>query len=287
MELHQLRYFLAVAQTGSFSRAAELCFVAQPSLSQQIGKLERELKEKLFDRERNGAVLTEAGEKLRIRAERVVNELRLAQEEIRDLRGEVGGPLRLGVLPTIAPYYLPKVLPLFLAEFPAIELAVFEETTQQLVTALRDRELDLALLSPPLPNQLASAAIFSEELLLALPPSHPLASRSEIPLDELREEPFILLHESHCLGEQALVYCHNHEFRPRVSCRSEQLETVKQLIAAGLGVSLLPAMACAAGDQLAYRHLRDPRPGRAIHLSWSRNHSLSRAARAFHRFVAG
>ena len=287
MEIHQLRYFLAVAQTGSFSRAAELCHVAQPSLSQQIAKLERELKERLFDRERHGAVLTEAGERLQPRAERALAELQLAQEEIRDLHGQVSGPLRLGVLPTIAPYYLPRVLPAFLAEHKAVELAVFEETTQRLVQGLRDRELDLALLSPPLPGQLESLPIFSEELLLALPPHHPLAGRDAVHLDELRELPFILLHESHCLGEQALVYCHQNEFRPRVSCRSEQLETVKQLIAAGLGVSLLPAMACGEDGALVYRRMRDPKPSRAIHVAWGRQQSLSRAARAFRRFLAG
>lgn len=287
MEIHQLRYFLAVAHTGNFSRAAEICHVAQPSLSQQIGKLERELKERLFDRERHGAVLTEAGERLLPRAERILEELQMAQEEIRDLAGEVSGPLRLGVLPTIAPYYLPKILPKFLAAFPAVELSVDEETTQHLVQSLRERELDLALLSPPLPAALESQAIFSEELWLALPPGHKLASQEAVELDDLREEPFILLHESHCLGEQALVYCHNNEFRPRVSCRSEQLETVKSLIVAGLGVSLLPAMACLGGDGLKYRQLRRPRPHRSIHVCWGRHHSLSRTARAFRRFLAG
>lgn len=286
MEMHQLRYFLAVAQTGSFSRAAELCHVAQPSLSQQIQKLERELQERLFDRERHGAVLTEAGERLLPRAEKALGELEIAREEIRDLRGQISGPLRLGVLPTVAPYYLPKVLPGFLAENPAVELSVFEETTGRLLQALLYRELDLALLSPPLPGSLESEAIFSEELLLALPPAHPLAGRKGLSVDDLREEAFILLHESHCLGEQALVYCRNQDFRPRVSCRSEQLETVKQLIAAGLGISLLPAMACGAGDPLAYRSLRDPRPSRAIHVAWGKQQSLSRAARAFRRFVA-
>lgn len=287
MEIHQLRYFLAVATSGSFSRAAEQCRVAQPSLSQQIAKLERELRERLFDRERQGAFLTEAGERLRPRAERILAELRLAQEEIGQLRGEVSGPLRLGVLPTIAPYYLPKVLPFFLREHPAVELSVYEETTQNLVKALRDRELDLALLSPPLPAGLESEAILSEELLLALPPEHALAGREELCLDDLREEPFILLHESHCLGEQALVYCHQQEFRPRVSCRSEQLVTVKSLIAAGLGVSLLPAMACEERDGLLYRHLGAPRPGRTIHVCWSKSQAPGRAAGAFHRFVSG
>ena len=289
MEIHQLRYFLAVASTGSFSRVAELCHVAQPSLSQQIQKLERELKERLFDRERQGAVLTEAGERLLPRAERALGELQAAQQEIRDLRGQVSGPLRLGVLPTVAPYFLPRVLPPFLAEHPAVELSVFEETTQHLVQGLRDRDLDLALVSPPLPANLDSQAIFTEELLLALPPGHRLADstagEAEIPLDQLRDEAFILLHESHCLGEQALVYCHKNELRPRVSCRGEQLETVKELIAAGLGVSLLPAMAC-AGEKLVYRRMSEPRPSRAIHLGWGRRQSLSRAARAFRRFVA-
>ncbi len=190
-------------------------------------------------------------------------------------------------MPTIAPYYLPQVLPGFLAEHPAVELSVFEETTSHLVQALRDRELDLALASPPLPGSLESQAIFTEELLLALPPGHPLAARQGVGLEELREQSFILLHESHCLGEQALVYCRNNEFRPRVSCRSEQLETVKQLIAAGLGVSLLPAMACAPGDRLAYRPMKVPRPSRAIHVAWGKQQSLSRAARAFCRYVAG
>ncbi len=287
MEMHQLRYFLAVAQTGSFSRAAELCHVAQPSLSQQIQKLERELQERLFDRERHGAVLTEAGERLLPRAEKALGELEIAKEEIRDLRGQVSGPLRLGVLPTIAPYYLPKVLPALSGGKSGGRAIGLRGDHRPPGAGLALSRARLGAAQPAAAEQPRKRSDLQRGAA-AGPAARASARRQEtgLSLDDLREESFILLHESHCLGEQALVYCRNQDFRPRVSCRSEQLETVKQLIAAGLGVSLLPAMACGAGDHLAYRPLSDPRPSRAIHVAWGKQQSLSRAARAFRRFVA-
>lgn len=149
MELHQLRYFLAVARTKNFSRAAEQCHVAQPSLSQQIMKLEEELGERLFERTKRDVTLTPAGELFGQHAERVIEEVELARDKVRDVRGLVRGRVTLGALPTVAPYFLPQRLRAFAEKFPGIEVVVHEDTTAQLALAVLNKEIDFALVSLP------------------------------------------------------------------------------------------------------------------------------------------
>src|SRR5690606_10595334 len=149
MELHQLRYFVAVARTRNFSRAAEQCRVAQPSLSQQIMKLEGELGEKLFERTKRAVSLTPAGEVFRRHAERVLDEVELAGESVRETRGVLRGRVALGALPTVAPYYLPARLRAFAAAYPEVEVVVHEDTTEQLARAVLAKEVDVALVSLP------------------------------------------------------------------------------------------------------------------------------------------
>ena len=149
MELHQLRYFLAVARTKNFSRAAEQCHVAQPSLSQQIMKLEEELEERLFERTKREVSLTPAGELLREHAERVLEEVEQARDCVREFRGLVRGRVTLGALPTIAPYFLPTRLRAFTEKHPGIEVVVHEDTTAHLTAAVLAKEIDVALLSLP------------------------------------------------------------------------------------------------------------------------------------------
>ena len=245
MEFHQLRYFLAVARTKNFSRAAEQCHVAQPSLSQQIMKLEDELGEKLFERTKREVALTPAGDLLKTHAERVLQEVDLACEGVRELRGLVRGRVVLGVLPTVAPYFLPKRLRLFSAEFPEVEVVVHEDTTRQLAAALLAKEIDLALVSLPVEQAgLVAEEFFSEKLLVALPLGHILAKRQRIALNDLEREAFILMKEGHCLSGQALQFCQVNGFAPRVSFRSAQIETVLAFVAKGWGVSVVPEMAC-------------------------------------------
>ena len=244
MELHQLRYFLAVARTKNFSRAAERCHVAQPSLSQQNMKLEYELGEKLFERTKREVALTAAGDLLRTHAERVLQEVELACEGVREMRGLVRGRVTLGVLPTVAPYFLPQRLRAFSARFPAVEVVVNEDTTDQLAGALLAKDIDLALVSLPVERAgLVAEEFFDEKLLVALPAGHALAKKRRLKLDDLEREAFILMKEGHCLAGQALQFCRINGFAPRVSFRSAQIETVLAFVAKGWGVSVVPEMA--------------------------------------------
>jgi len=288
MEMHQLRYFLAVAKTGNFSRAAEECHVAQPSLSQQILKLEDELGEPLFERLRSRAVLTVAGELLRKRAETILKEAEQARREVGDLNGEIRGKVTLGVIPTIAPYLLPSIARGFIKSHPRVELVMHEEITPRLLSSLESNELDLAIMSQPFgSSRIHMHQLFTEELLLVLPAGHPLLKKTRISLDDLAPEKFILMQEGHCLGDQALQFCREGGFHPQITCRSAQVETIQGLVQAGLGVSLIPAMArkTPCPRQLEYRSISGKKPTRSITLHWQANRQFSRAATALKSYL--
>jgi LysR family hydrogen peroxide-inducible transcriptional activator len=266
MEMHQLRYFVAVAQTSSFSRAAERCHVSQPSLSQQIQKLERGLKQQLFERLGRRVVLTDAGRLLLDRAMAILSAVEDAERRLQD-DDEKGGKLSIGAIPTIAPYLLPLLLRTYLKRHPHVDLTVHEDVTGQLLGAVAGGDLDLALVALPINDErLEVEALFSEPLLLTLPRGHRLVHRRSITLDQLREERFILLNEMHCLGEQVLSFCNAHGCQPWIACKSAQITTVQSLIALRQGVSLLPAMAQRADrdTRRVYRTLAGEQPRRTV-----------------------
>jgi LysR family transcriptional regulator, hydrogen peroxide-inducible genes activator len=287
MEIHQLRYFLAVARTCNFSRAAEQCRVAQPSLSQQIMKLEDELGERLFERTKRVVSLTPAGERLREHAERVMDDLEQARASVCEDGGVVRGRVSLGVLPTVAPFYLPERLKRFAVDYPEVEVVLHEDTTSQLVRALLAKEIDVALVSLPVEQRgLMSVSLFEEPLLAALPAGHVLAKKRKITLRDLENEPFILMQEGHCLSGQALAFCRMEGFAPKVSFRSAQIETMRAFVAAGWGVSVVPQMAVqgAAGDggAVCYRALGGM--SREIGFIFNEQRTLSRAGTALLEF---
>lgn len=280
MELHQLRYLVAVARSGNFSRAAEQCHVAQPSLSQQIQKLEAELGERLFDRLPRRAKLTDSGVAFLPRAERILAEVDDARREVREAKELIRGAVTVGVLPTIAPYFLPRVIAAFSQAFPGVEVVVQEDTTERLLKLGGACELDLAVVSLPIgDNRFSKETLFTEELLLAMPAGHRLATKRKVRLVDLETEKFILMKEGHCLGDQVLTFCGRRDFHPQVSCRSAQIETVQALVQAGLGISLVPKMAVNAGRLAGpvYRSLDDPRPTRAVAVMWPKQRPLSRS----------
>jgi LysR family hydrogen peroxide-inducible transcriptional activator len=284
MELQQLRYVVAVAGTGNFSRAAEQCHVAQPSLSQQIQKLEEELGERLFERLPRRAKLTHAGETFLPRAQRILAEVETAQRELRESHGQLRGRMTVGVLPTIAPYFLPDVIAAFSKAHPEVEVVVQEDTTAHLLKLGCDCELDLAIISLPIDDpRFEKEILFIEELLLAVPAAHRLAGKKRVRSAELENERFILMREGHCLGDQVLAFCSRRDFRPQVTCRSVQIETIQALVHAGLGISLVPQMAVtkAKPSGITYRSLIDPRPIRSIVAAWPRQRPLSLAAKEF------
>jgi LysR family transcriptional regulator, hydrogen peroxide-inducible genes activator len=284
MEMHQLRYVVAVARSGNFSRAAEQCHVSQPSLSQQIQKLEDELGERLFDRMKREAKLTAHGEAFLRRAVKILEEVDAAKREATDAKNLLRGAVTVGVLPTIAPYLLPSVIAAFTEHFPGVEIIVQEDTTVRLLKLALSYEIDLAIASEPIRDeQLIVRELFTEELLLALPPGHPLTRNRAVRAADLGGERLIVMKEGHCLGDQALGFCDRRDVRPQISFRSAQLETIQALVCAGLGLSLIPAMAAQSkrGDLPEYRSFQAPRPQRKIVAVWPRQRPLGRAASEF------
>lgn len=269
MEIHQLRYFLAAAEAGSMTLAAKRCRVAQPSLSQQIRKLEEGLGVTLFDRMGRGVVLTDAGRALLPRARRILGEVREARENLRSEVEQGAGRLAIGAIPTIAPYLLPPVLAELRAAFPGCELVVREDLTAALVEAVAHNELDVAITSTPIDHELIGVEVVGrEDLLVVAPAAHPLAGVGRLTLADLREQPTVSLHEMHCLGEQVAAFCARSRLRPDVVCRTTQLATVLEFVRLGLGVSLVPAMAAAAdaSDERVYLRLSQGQPTREIAL---------------------
>jgi LysR family transcriptional regulator, hydrogen peroxide-inducible genes activator len=283
MELHQLRYFVAVAECGNFSRAAEACGVSQPSLSQQVQKLEKRLNQRLLDRLGRRAVPTDAGRLLLERARGILATVEDTERRLKEFDHLDGGRLAVGAIPTIAPYLLPSLLDEFVRTHPGVELSVREDLTAHLIAAVGQGEIDLAVLALPIADdRLAVQPLFSEPLLLTLPEGHRLARRRRIALDELRAERIIVLSEMHCLGEQVLSFCQETGCT-RLTCRGAQLSTIQALIALGHGVSLLPAMAGERdrGSGRVYRELDPAGPRRTVGVVWNRHRHHSRAAEQF------
>ena len=284
MEMHQLRYVVAVSRAGNFSRAAEQCHVSQPSLSQQILKLEEELGERLFDRMKREAKLTPHGEAFLPRAVKILEEVDAAKREASDAHSLLRGRLIVGVLPTIAPYLLPTVLVGFAEKFPGVEIVVQEDTTARLLKLAQAYEIDFALASRPIQDQRMEVKdLFTEELQLALPPGHPLTRKRTVRLADLEKEPFIVMKEGHCLGDQVLSFCDRRDLKPTINFRSAQLETIQALVRSGVGISLIPAMAARGErkDLPEYRSLPAPKPERKIVAVWPKQRPLGRAANEF------
>jgi len=284
MEFHQLRYFVAVARAGSFTRAATSCFVSQPSLSQQIKKLEEELGEPLVHRMRHQATLTEAGKLFLQRASRVLREIEEAQRELAEHTGLRTGAVRIGVIPTAAPFLIPPALGALATDYPGLHGIVVEEPSERLLEMLARCELDFAIVSLPAGGQGWHAEpLVEEELLLGVASRHRLA-RGEAPsLAELRKEPFILMKSTHSITRIIDEACAGAGFQPSVVFRTSQLLTIGQLVGAGMGVSVFPALA-ARGESapgVVFRRLRTPAPCRRLAALWHKSSRPSSAAGLF------
>ncbi|MEO8205055.1 MAG: LysR substrate-binding domain-containing protein [Chthoniobacterales bacterium] len=287
--MHQLRYVVAVARTENFSRAAEQCRVSQPSLSQQIQKLEEELGERLFDRMRRGTKLTPHGEAFLRRAVKILEEVDAAKQEALETNNLLRGVLTIGILPTIAPYLLGDVLVTFSEKFPGVQIAVHEDTTAELLKQLLSCEIDLALASRPIGGeQLEVRDLFLEELKLALPPGHRLTRKRTVSIADLQHERLIVMKPGHCLGDQVLGFCNRSNINPNISFRGAQLETLQALVRAGAGISLIPEMAARGTreDSPVYRSLSAPKPMRSVVAAWPKQRPLSRAATEFLKIVS-
>lgn len=285
MEFHQVRYFLAIIREGNFTRAARACFVSQPSLSQQILKLEGELGQPLFHRMGRRAVATEAGERFRSRAERIVAEIENSQRELEELK-DSGGRLVIGGIPSVVPYLLPRVLEKLRTHQPGLAVELREDLRGPIIDAVVGGELDLALISRLGPiADLLFEPVMTEPLLLVLPSDHRLAGQAEVAIGSLRDEPFIFLGEASSLGHQVARFFGDVDFRPKVVGRCAQVRTVKSMVARGLGISVLPSIAALSGEdsELAYRRLCGLSPYREIGIIRHPQRFLGSGARVFVR----
>jgi LysR family hydrogen peroxide-inducible transcriptional activator len=267
MEIHQLEYFIAIVETGSFSRAAEHCNVAQPSLSQQIKKLETEIGQLLFDRLGRKVVLTTAGRMLIPKARTILEEIHGIKTEIQAGIQEGQGSLAVGFIPTISPFVLPKVIQRFSEDFPDASLEVYEDLTAEIVRKIIAAELDVGITSLPIKNKtIHTEELVTETLLVASSLKYAIADQASIQVRELDDFPFIALSEVHCLGEQVQSFCYQQDVAVNIVCHTTQLSTVHNCVAMGLGVSLVP-QALAIKDpleQVVYRTISDSFPKRKI-----------------------
>ncbi len=282
MEIDQLRYFLQVAERGNFTRAAEDLAISQPALSRSIQKLEEELGQPVFERKTRSVSLTDAGTLLQARAQQVLSILDDTKAEITD-DGQ-SGRVRVGAIPTIAPYFLPENLRRFSAAFPKATVIVQENTTDRLLKSCTQGEIDLAILALPVPAKyLEVEELFEEELLLVLPPDHPLADKPRIRLADVEPLPFVLLEEAHCLSDNIVSFCRQRSFQPVAVERTSQLAMVQELVSLSHGVSMIPAMArrLDQSDRRVYRSLSRPKPMRTIAVAWNPYRFQSRLLKAF------
>jgi LysR family hydrogen peroxide-inducible transcriptional activator len=282
MELHQLRYFCAVAETGSFSRAAEQSHVAQPSLSQQILKLEDELGARLFDRLGRSIRLTDVGKTFLPRARAVLRELEAAKGDVVERKDSVGGAICVGVIPTVAPYFLPPHLTFLTREFPQARLTVVEEITPVLLERLRAGTVDVAILALPIRgHEFDAFPLLTERLYAALPKKHALAQRRSLSLKDLREEPFLLLRDGHCVRDTAVAACDRARLNPQIIFESGQFSSILSMVGTGMGVSIVPEMAIEKNAQCRYVPLADDEAARTIGAVVLRGRSLTRLHQAF------
>jgi LysR family hydrogen peroxide-inducible transcriptional activator len=284
MELQQLRYFAAVADLGNFTRASEHCNVSQPTLSQQLINLEKELGHKLFHRLGRRAVLTEAGTAFRERARRILFEVENATKELGD-SPSLERKISVGAIQSLAPYILPALIDRCKKRYPNLQIHIQEDFRTALVAAIIEGELDLALLSLPVRDdpRLHVESLLHEPLLLVVGKGHPLAMQPTVTAADLANENFIMTGTASSLTQQVKSFCGDHHFEPRILHRCSQVPTVKALVAIGAGVSILPRIARAPEDDesLVYLNLADAKPSREIAVVRHMQRYQSRGAEQF------
>jgi len=280
MNLRALQYFVKLADLRHFSKAAEACFVSQPTLSTQIKKLEEELGVQLVERSPKNIMLTPVGEEVADRARLVLSDIDQIRAVARRSGNPADGVLRLGLFPTLAPYFLPHVVPGIRARYPNLTLQLAEEKTETILSMLRQGGLDAGVLALPINDEgLAMERLFAEPFVVALPGEHPLAERESIAMSDLEHTELLLLEEGHCLREHALEVCALAGAHERVDFHATSMETLRQMVGAGVGLTLMPLLAVkppiAPTENVAIRPFEDPVPKRTLALVWRGSSALS------------
>jgi len=294
MTLTELRYIVAVARERHFGRAAEACFVSQPTLSVSIKKLEEELDVKIFERGASEVSVTPLGEDIVRQAQQVIEQAAAIKEIAKRGKDPVSGPLRLGVIYTIGPYLLPDLVKQAIELVPQMPLMLQENFTVKLLEMLRTGELDCAIMAEPFPDTgLAIAALYDEPFVVALPKAHPLVKRKSISAEELKQETMLLLGTGHCFRDHVLEVCP--EFARfssdaegiRKSFEGSSLETIKHMVASGMGITVVPQLSVPAepGGLVKYLAFDKPVPTRRVVLAWRRTFTRYEAIAALRNAV--
>lgn len=280
MNLRDLQYLVALAEHRHFGRAAKASFVSQPTLSTQIRKLEEELGVALIERAPRKVMLTTAGRDVVARARRILDEVDHLREAARRTRDPEAGSVRLGVFPTLGPYLLPHLVPRIRSRFPQLELLLIEEKSETILRELREGRIDAGLLALPIHDeQMHTEFVFEEQFLLAVPELHPLAKHRTLSLADLHDERLLLLEDGHCLRDQALDVCALAGTGEKTGFRATSLETLRQMVAANVGITLLPALSVkppvAHSNAIHLLRFRDSHPSRRIALVWRRSSPMA------------
>lgn len=285
MELRQLEYFCMVSKFNSFTRAAEQMHVAQPSVTSAIHKLEAELGLQLFDRSQKKVMLTAEGQIFQQHATKILHEVRETLVEMHDFSNISKGTIKIGVPPMIGAYIFPDIFTHFKKMYPGIKLFMFEEGSLSALHKLETAELDLGLvILPAVTGMLHTMPVMSQEIVLCVSPAHPLAASSTVSFSQLRNEDFILLKEDSFHRQVIMDRCHQHRFEPRVVFSSNQVQTIKGLVAKGVGITFLMRMVIQDNPNIVPISLTEPLII-SIGLVWKKDKYLSKAAKALTDFI--
>jgi LysR family transcriptional regulator, hydrogen peroxide-inducible genes activator len=291
MNLKDLRYLVALAETGHFGKAAEKTFVSQPTLSAQLKKLEDYLGVQLVERRPKQVQLTDIGRQIVARARRILDESNEIVALARNNTDPLAGKLKLALIPTVGPYLLPRVMKRIRKALPDLGLMLYEHQTEPLLKLLRDGEIDLGIMALPAPSDgLESRDLYQESFTVALPGNHALAAKATIKAQDLRGQTLLLLEDGHCLREQALEVCSRVGAREADDFRATSLETLRQMVVAGLGITLLPELAIdspfASQRGLTVRRFHKPVPTRRIGAVWRKSTTRSAAIQELCKVIA-
>ncbi|RKF21350.1 DNA-binding transcriptional regulator OxyR [Alginatibacterium sediminis] len=275
MNIRDLEYLVALQEQKHFRKAAERCFVSQPTLSGQIRKLEEELGLLLIERTSRKVIFTPAGDQLSNQAKIILMEVKGLRDMAKNLQAPLSGPIHIGLIPTVAPYLLPRIIPKLKSEFSELELFLYEEQTHVLLRRLDDGELDCLILAYlPEMSRFGSVDLYQEPLMLAMPKAHPWHNRSKVAIEELSGQQVLMLEDGHCLRDQAMGFCFAAGADEDTSFKATSLETLRHMVAAGMGITLLPQLAVNKLDDdngISYRSFEEPQPRRLISLVYRKN----------------
>ncbi|MBW8190027.1 DNA-binding transcriptional regulator OxyR [Neiella marina] len=286
MNLRDFEYLLALYEVRHFRKAAERCFVSQPTLSGQVRKLEDELELTLIERDTRNVMFTQSGEAVVEHARRVLSEVKQLKDTAQSFRDPMSGELRIGLIPTVAPYLLPRIMPHLFQKFPEMGWQLEEQQTHVLLNQLRDGQLDALLLAwlPTEMQGLAHVTLYDEPLWLACANGHPISQQGSVSLPQLDGETVLMLEDGHCLRDQALGYCFSAGANEDGTFRATSLETLRHMVATGRGVTLMPYLAIQEHHQadplINYQPFKSPQPTREIALVYRRGSSRVRTLQA-------